>query len=72
MYRSITSTLGPLLVSSMSRVDALVVSMEGRAFGHGKERTFLRTVPWRGVDLAVVVTGAVLPVLAVLSRWDLI
>lgn len=69
MYRTITSTLGPLLVSSISRVDSLVVSMEGRAFGHSKERTFLRKVPWRWADNAVVALGVALPVLAALSRW---
>jgi energy-coupling factor transport system permease protein len=57
MVRSIRSTLGPLLVSSMSRVDSLTISMEGRAFGQSKERTFIREVRWRMVDRLLVVAA---------------
>jgi energy-coupling factor transport system permease protein len=66
VVRSVRSTLGPLLVSSLARVDSLVVSMEGRAFGHSKERTFLTEVPWRPADSALAVLAVLLPVAAVL------
>ncbi len=66
---SVRSTLGPLLVSSMSRVDALVISMEGRAFGRSKERTFLREVQWRTVDSTVLVLSVLLPSIAIALRW---
>lgn len=41
----------PLLVSALSKVDALSVSMEGRCFGKSPRRTFLREVKptWRDV-----------------------
>jgi energy-coupling factor transport system permease protein len=41
----------PLLVSALSKVDALAVSMEGRCFGKYPARTFLRKVhaTWRDV-----------------------
>ena len=41
----------PLLVSVLSKVDALAVSMEGRAFGKYPRRTYLREVnsSWRDV-----------------------
>jgi energy-coupling factor transport system permease protein len=47
----------PLLVSALGKVDALAVSMEGRAFGKYPTRTFLREVraTWRdGVALGVL------------------
>jgi len=69
VVRSVRSTWGPLLVSSLARVDHLVVSMEGRAFGRSRERTFLRETPWRSADSAVLVLGLVMPVAAALTRW---
>jgi energy-coupling factor transporter transmembrane protein EcfT len=53
----------------MARVDSLVVSMEGRAFGHGARRTFIREVKWRPVDSVVLVAAVALPALAVIARW---
>ncbi|MBN1485420.1 MAG: energy-coupling factor transporter transmembrane protein EcfT [Chloroflexia bacterium] len=47
----------PLLVSALSKVDALAVSMEGRCFGKYPRRTFLRQVRFRqadGVALAIL------------------
>jgi energy-coupling factor transport system permease protein len=41
----------PLLVSTLSKVDALAVSMEGRCFGKYPTRTFLREVHWSRLDL---------------------
>jgi len=56
----------PLLVSTLGRVDALAVSMEGRCFGKYPSRTFLREVraTWRdavavGVLILVIVVGSV-------------
>lgn len=44
----------PLLVSALSKVDALAVSMEGRCFGKYPTRTFLREVHWSRLDTAAV------------------
>jgi energy-coupling factor transport system permease protein len=47
----------PLLISALGKIDALAVSMEGRAFGKYPTRTFLREVSatWRdGVALGVL------------------
>jgi energy-coupling factor transport system permease protein len=68
MLRAVRSTFGPLLVSSMARVESLTVSMDGRAFGRSKERTFLREVSWRAVDSTIVVLALVLPALTILAR----
>jgi energy-coupling factor transport system permease protein len=40
----------PLLVSALSKVDALAVSMEGRGFGQYPRRTFLRELEVTRVD----------------------
>ncbi|MBN2391165.1 MAG: energy-coupling factor transporter transmembrane protein EcfT [Anaerolineae bacterium] len=59
----------PLLVSAMSKVDALAVSMEGRCFGKYPRRTFLREVAFTqrdGVALGVLLV-AMAGVVAV--RW---
>lgn len=40
LYRSLRFTLVPLIVSALSKVDCLVMSMEGRAFGFKPVRTF--------------------------------
>jgi energy-coupling factor transport system permease protein len=45
----------PLLVSALSKVDALAVSMEGRCFGRYRVRTFLREVHATWLD--AVATG---------------
>jgi energy-coupling factor transport system permease protein len=48
----------PLLVSALSKVDALAVSMEGRCFGKYPQRTFMREVrfSWRdGVAVGLLV-----------------
>ncbi len=53
----------PLLVSAMSKVDALAVSMEGRCFAKYPRRTFLREVAFTrrdGVALGVLVVGMAL------------
>jgi energy-coupling factor transport system permease protein len=68
---SVRSTIGPLLVSSLSRVDSLVVSMEGRAFGRTRERTFLREVLWGPADSTLLVLAVLLPLAVVGQRWFL-
>ncbi len=40
----------PLLVSALSKVDAMAVSMEGRGFGQYRSRTFLREVRFSRAD----------------------
>jgi len=61
----------PLLVSTLGRVDALAVSMEGRCFGKYPSRTFLREVrtTWRDAVavgmLILVLVGVLVSLLAV-------
>ena len=55
ILRTIRYTFFPLLVSALSRVDALSLSMDGRGFGHSKSRTYLRKSSWTALDSAVLV-----------------
>jgi energy-coupling factor transport system permease protein len=56
----------PLLVSAMSKVDALAVSMEGRCFGRYPTRTYLREAAFTRSDAWA---GALL--LATIALWAL-
>ncbi len=53
----------PLLVSALSKVDALAVSMEGRGFGQHPRRTFLREVRFTTAD--AIVTGLLVMLTAI-------
>jgi energy-coupling factor transport system permease protein len=56
-------TLSPLVVSALSKVDVLVISMEGRAFGYRPTRTFTRVFRFSmldGVLVAISVLGLAL------------
>jgi energy-coupling factor transport system permease protein len=66
---AVRATFLPLLVSSLSRVDSLVVSMEGRAFGRHPTRTFVRQVRWRSRDTAVLCVAVALPLVSAWVRW---
>jgi energy-coupling factor transport system permease protein len=44
----------PMLVSALSKVDALAVSMEGRCFGKYTNRTFLREVRYSKIDFCSI------------------
>jgi energy-coupling factor transport system permease protein len=57
----------PLLVSALSKVDALAVSMEGRCFDKYPTRTFLHKTPftWRDGTALVVLVGGIAALVAV-------
>ncbi len=63
LIKSIRYTFVPLIVSALSKVDCLVVSMEGRAFGYGRTRTFIATDRYTYVDKALIMFS----ILAVVS-----
>lgn len=50
IVRDLKSLLLPMLVSAMSKVDALAISMEGRCFGMHATRTYYRGQPFKGLD----------------------
>lgn len=59
----------PLLVSAMSKVDALAVSMEGRCFGKYPRRTFLREVRFTWQDGVAVGVLVVLALVCFISSY---
>lgn len=59
----------PLLVSALSKVDALAVSMEGRCFGKYPNRTFLRHVRFTRRDTALTVLLALAIAATIAGRW---
>jgi len=55
--RTIRYTFFPLLVSALSRVEALSLSMDGRGFGYKRERTYLRCSSWKLMDYLVMASS---------------
>jgi energy-coupling factor transporter transmembrane protein EcfT len=55
IIRTIQYTFFPLLVSALSRVDSLSMSMDGRGFGYGTTRSYLRNSSWKATDTLVAV-----------------
>jgi len=65
ILRTLRLTFLPLLVSGMSKVEALSISMEGRGFGYSSKRTFVRKIRTRRVDVLVAVAIVSFTVVAV-------
>jgi energy-coupling factor transport system permease protein len=57
IFRTIQYTFFPLLVSSLSRVEALSISMDGRGFGYSENRTYLRKSTWKIYDTILLFAG---------------
>ncbi|MBN1857924.1 energy-coupling factor transporter transmembrane protein EcfT [Candidatus Bipolaricaulota bacterium] len=66
--RAIYYTFVPVLVSGLVRVDAVTMSMKGRAFGTDKRRTWSRPLRWTGADTLFLVLSATLAVVSLLAR----
>ena len=57
ILRTIQYTFFPLLVSSLSRVETLSMSMDGRGFGYSENRTYFRKSTWKLSDSLLVISG---------------
>ena len=57
ILRTIQYTFFPLLVSSLSRVETLSMSMDGRGFGYSEHRTYFRKSTWKLSDSLLVISG---------------
>lgn len=69
---SIRYTILPLVVSALSKADALEISMEGRAFGYKHKRTFLAANRYSFADrvlIAVSIAALALLVGGAVLRW---
>jgi energy-coupling factor transport system permease protein len=67
LLQIIRCTVMPLIVSALSRVDDLVVSMEGRAFGCKKNRTFVSEDHYGPIDKALILAGSAAALLVLLD-----
>ncbi|RDE16110.1 MAG: hypothetical protein C4K48_02395 [Candidatus Thorarchaeota archaeon] len=65
LLRTVQYTFFPLLVSSLSRVEALSISMDGRGFGYSNTRTYLRRSEWHTRDTLVLLIALAYLVLCV-------
>jgi energy-coupling factor transport system permease protein len=57
ILRTIQYTFFPLLVSSLSRVESLAMSMDGRGFGYSENRTYFRKSTWKTTDSLLAILG---------------
>ena len=57
ILRTIQYTFFPLLVSSLSRVESLSISMDGRGFGYSENRTYFRKSTWKISDSLLTILG---------------
>ncbi|MGY5872622.1 MAG: energy-coupling factor transporter transmembrane component T [Candidatus Thorarchaeota archaeon] len=57
ILRTIQYTFFPLLVSSLSRVESLSISMDGRGFGYSENRTYFRKSTWKISDTLLLLSG---------------
>lgn len=69
VVKSARYTLMPLIVSALSKVDVLVISMESRAFGYCRARTFTRSTPFRITDAALSAAAIAIVVALSLNLW---
>lgn len=69
VMRSVKFTLMPLIVSALSKVDVLVISMEGRAFGYKLSRTFTRKSRFSMLDIAIVIIALLIFSLLMVDIW---
>lgn len=68
LIKSIRYTFVPMIVSALSKVDCIVISMEGRAFGYRRTRTFITSDHYTLFDKALVVFSIVTVLLVVLDN----
>ncbi|MHA1911429.1 MAG: energy-coupling factor transporter transmembrane component T family protein [Candidatus Kariarchaeaceae archaeon] len=71
IFALIRYTFIPLIISALSRVDSLAISMEGRAFGLHKKRTFMeprkRSLKEISISIIVIVTTSTIVLLDLFS-----
>ncbi len=63
LFKSISYTFVPLIGSALTKVDSLVISMEGRAFSCRQTRTFTRDSRFTRLDAAIIVISSLTLVL---------
>jgi len=69
LIKSIRYTFVPLIVSAVSKVDYLVVSMEGRAFGYLPRRTFTVQKKLKPADIAIIAVSVISTAFIFVDLW---
>lgn len=69
LLTAVRCTLLPLVVSALSKVDTLVISMEGRAFGHRPVRTFTRPARFGAADVLIMALAVLAFALLVVNLY---
>ena len=69
LLKSIQYTFVPMIVSALSKVDVLAVSMEGRAFGYAKGRTFRHVRKLMPLDMGIIMISFVAVIVLFLNVW---
>ena len=59
-FKTLTNYFKLLFVSIFEKVDALVISMEGRGFGNRNKRTFLESRPLKWADFILIIFGCLI------------
>ncbi|MBN2228150.1 MAG: energy-coupling factor transporter transmembrane protein EcfT [Candidatus Thorarchaeota archaeon] len=72
ILRTIQYTFFPLLVSSLSRVEALSMSMDGRGFGFSSTRTYMRKSEWKLRDSLILLCSFAYLLLCILLASGLL
>jgi len=65
ILRTIQYTFFPLLVSSLSRVETLSMSMDGRGFGYHSTRSYFRKSTWKSFDTISVLIATLFLILCI-------
>jgi energy-coupling factor transport system permease protein len=56
-FKNLTNYFKLMIVSIFEKVDAMVISMEGRGFGNSSKRTFLQNQPIKKNDYVIIIIG---------------
>lgn len=71
LFTSILQFLKVLLISTIKKVDAMVISMEGRSFGAKSSRSFSRKVDYSKWDKAMILLAVLVLTLLLIFGRDL-
>jgi energy-coupling factor transport system permease protein len=69
LLKSVGYTFVPLIASALNKLDSQVISMEGRAFGNSRTRTFIRESRYTGTDYAVLAVSTAVLALLLIDAW---
>jgi energy-coupling factor transport system permease protein len=69
IWRQAKHTFFPLLASALSRVDGIAMSMDGRAFGLHKHRTYIEKIRFRGADWTISFAVIALAAFAIINWY---